>query len=249
MKVEYKDLFANIDSNLIRPAFGPTPFGIEIGKFTITDIEFVIRVVSKTDPDIRGVLTISTPKRQSLVILNYYSYFQIMKNGDLLLWKADNEISFSSINLLKMDVIPNPEEVANELKLSKEGFSFLGNSENWKILSELDPNKSHKLDLPFDWSKYEETLVLANYKKSVNWENISRGIYSFDWKKNKLQIYAQDWYNKGKYDFDYQWIARVYKRKDGAIIGDGIRIGRFQLDWTKKHIWKWISQDRFYYLQ
>jgi hypothetical protein len=47
-----------------------------------------------------------------------------------------------------------------------------------------------------------------------------------------VQLHPQDWFNQdNEMDFGYQWITRAARdTKTGRIVGEGIRIGRFELD-------------------
>ena len=47
------------------------------------------------------------------------------------------------------------------------------------------------------------------------------------------RLYAQDWFNSGGLDYDYQWVTRVVRHPlTGRIHGEGIRIAPFVLDDT-----------------
>ena len=62
----------------------------------------------------------------------------------------------------------------------------------------------------------------------------------------QVEVFPQDWFNDGSYDFGYQWITRVNRRVDGSIAGDGIRLGTFELDATNRMIKRWLTSDPFY---
>ncbi|MBI5301277.1 MAG: hypothetical protein HY868_04000 [Chloroflexi bacterium] len=64
----------------------------------------------------------------------------------------------------------------------------------------------------------------------------NRAIFGFSFDKQIVEVYPQDWFNKGDYDFGYQWITRVARDEDGKIIGDGIRLDRFRLDASGRNI-------------
>ena len=61
-------------------------------------------------------------------------------------------------------------------------------------------------------------------------------------------LLPQKWFNEGNYDFGYQWITRVERnKKTGRIVGEGIRLGNFELDSTSTQIGRWLEQDVFYH--
>ena len=56
-----------------------------------------------------------------------------------------------------------------------------------------------------------------------------------------------DWFNTEEWDMDYQWISRIaIDPKTKKFVGEGIRIGIFQLDKTGKKLDKWIFREDFY---
>lgn len=89
-------------------------------------------------------------------------------------------------------------------------------------------------------------ITLANHANTDNPNKITCAIFVFDWKKRQVQVLPQDWFNQGNYDFGYQWITRVARRIDGSIIGDGIRLGIFELDSTNRQVNKWLEENPFY---
>jgi len=59
--------------------------------------------------------------------------------------------------------------------------------------------------------------------------------------ENVINVYPQNWFNRGAYDFGYQWVTRVARDPStGKIIGDGIRIRPFVLDDTFENIAAWL---------
>ena len=91
--------------------------------------------------------------------------------------------------------------------------------------------------------------MLADYAGPSGADKMARAIFAFDWLKSQVEVIPQDWFNTGNYDFGYQWISRVARCSDGSIVGDGIRLGRFELDETNRRIKKWLIQDPFYMIQ
>jgi hypothetical protein len=127
----------------------------------------------------------------------------------------------------------------------KLGVAPLPRSEHWELSPQLEAGV-HPLSLPHDWSRFEETLALADHDDANGFHRMARAVFAFDWTKRQVEVFPQDWFNTGDYDFDYQWITRVARCADGRIIGDGIRLGSFELDNTNRRIRKWLAQDPFY---
>ncbi len=129
---------------------------------------------------------------------------------------------------------------------SSFGVASLPKSQHWELSPYLQAG-AYALSVPHDWSQFVETLVLADYSDVR--DKISRAIFAFDWERRQLQVLPQDWFNNGEYDFGYQWITRVARRADGSIFGDGIRLGRFELDETNRQIKGWLTAEPFYMIQ
>ena len=106
---------------------------------------------------------------------------------------------------------------------------------------------SHHINPPEDYASFEETLVLADHLPGSNgFDKMSRAIFAFNWLRKEMTVIPQDWFNQGNYDFGYQWITRVARLSDGGIVGDGIRLGAFELDETGKQVKRWITSDPFH---
>lgn len=64
---------------------------------------------------------------------------------------------------------------------------------------------------------------------------------------NRVEVIPQDWFNQGDFDFGYQWVTRVVREpKTGSIVGEGMRMGVFQLDESGRQVSRWLIEDRFY---
>ena len=60
-------------------------------------------------------------------------------------------------------------------------------------------------------------------------------------------IRDRDWYNRGPYDFGYQWPTRAaVDPSDGAIVVEGIRLGLAKLDAAGQQVGRWIHRYEFY---
>ena len=66
-------------------------------------------------------------------------------------------------------------------------------------------------------------------------------------KSQEIEVICVDWFNTEEWDMDYQWISRVARDpKTQKFIGEGIRMGVFQLDETGKNLDKWLFKHDFY---
>jgi hypothetical protein len=59
-----------------------------------------------------------------------------------------------------------------------------------------------------------------------------------------VEVIPQDWFNKGQWDFGWQWPTRVARDpKTGHIVGDGIRMGVFMLDESCRNVQRWLRMQ------
>jgi hypothetical protein len=145
-------------------------------------------------------------------------------------------------------VISDPVSEAREMRQQKEGVRGLRTYTPFSISCWLAEGV-HKINPPAEFLPFEETLVLGDHHPGGDsYAKMFRSIFAFDWGKEQVQVFPQDWFNESNYDFGYQWITRVERRPDGRIVGDGIRLGSFELDETNKRVKRWTSQDPFYML-
>lgn len=183
-----------------------------------------------------------------LLILDFYCYLRILDDGTALLWhKTESGIAFDCFSLLSLEPLANPIEITKVMREAKLNYSPLSISEHWEISRHLSAEKQYSLDCPYDWSNFGELLVLADLLNSSGLDRMDQAILAFDWLNKKVEAFPQDWFNQSDYDFGYQWITRVARRSDGLIIGDGIRLGIFELDETNRRIKKWLVSDHFYF--
>jgi len=225
---------------------GPSPWGF---------INHTVRVHKKSyqfkqtapDSDLGGLISLQSSTDSTLLVLDFYCYARILEDGTTLLWRGtENKIAFDCFSLSSLQPLEDPLAIAQTVHEEKIGHSPLSVSQHWEFSTHLAAEKPHSLDLPYDWSQFNETLILADHSDSTRIEPRGRAIFAFDWSKRQVEVFRQDWFNHGNYDFGYQWITRIVRRPDGVIVGDGIRLGSFELDSSNCQIKRWLSEDPFY---
>jgi hypothetical protein len=157
-------------------------------------------------------------------------------------------IVFDSFSLATLRRVADPVTTAAKIRQEKISVAPLPTSEHWEISPYLKAGV-HPVSIPYDWSRFDETLVLAEHANLSADNKVARAIFAFAWKKRRVEVFPQDWFNTGDYDFGYQWITRVGRREDGTIVGDGIRLGSFELDESNRRVKTWLTQDPFYGIQ
>ncbi len=100
-----------------------------------------------------------------------------------------------------------------------------------------------EVGFPSPISKLDEILILAR-SSGVDRTDGTMGNECLIVAKPGLgyiEVFPQDWFNKGQWDFGYQWPTRVARDpKSGRIVGDGIRMGTFMLDESCRNVQRWL---------
>jgi hypothetical protein len=233
---------------MLRLSFGPSPWAFAGRSFSCGGQIFRFREIASKGT-LAGIISIQDANGADLLFFDFQTYARILNDGTTLVWRAIAEgttkrIVFDSFSLLTLKEPADPVAAALELREKKLGIFPLPNCQHWECASALDAGV-HPISLGHDWDRFEETLVLADHSAEPNdsYKNMHRAIFAFDWVRRSVQVFPQDWFNEGNYDFDYQWIARVARRNDGIICGEGVRLGSFELDATNRRITKWLSAD------
>jgi hypothetical protein len=94
------------------------------------------------------------------------------------------------------------------MRQKKINVSQLPKSEHWETSPYMKAGV-HPVTIPYDWSPYGETLVLADHEDFDLNNKMAVAIFAFSWAKSQVEVFPQDWFNTGDYDFGYQWITRV----------------------------------------
>ena len=236
------------EPSTLRVPFGPSPWGFSNHSFKVQGNSYRFSETVSAKDKLSGMISLQNAQGSTLLILDFYCYARILDDGTVLLWREAENVTFDCFALSSLHPIADTLAIAKTVREKKLGFSALPISQHWQLSPRLLPGRQHVLDVPYDWSPFEETLVLANHSDSNGFDKMSRAILAFDWLKRQVEVFPQDWFNRGSYDFGYQWITRVARSSDGTIVGDGIRLGSFELDESNRQIKKWLVQNPFYML-
>lgn len=186
------------------------------------------------------------------MIFDFQCYVQKIDKTKFLVWyeQTDKDLATTElsiqlliVDILQLQTINQPDEIVSMLNQNNK-VGFIG-----EAVSKLTVNTTldfgiHLLTVPNDFKNLGEILILANSnavgQETNYWDKMSLSLFILNFKGESLEIIPQDWFNKGSFDFGYQWPARIKKDEStGDIYGDGIRIGAFKLSKNKKDIECW----------
>ncbi|HEY6938551.1 MAG TPA: hypothetical protein VI424_15435 [Terriglobales bacterium] len=104
------------------------------------------------------------------------------------------------------------------------------------------PEGVHKVEVPEPFRALDELLLLNAYP-AKNDEDPTCAVYALYARAGLVEVLPQNWFTRTRYDIGYQWITRVTRDPaTGHILGDGFRIGSFELSEDGKQVERWLSQ-------
>lgn len=214
------------------------------------------------DKDLCELTRLVSPSRDTVLLLGFYFYVKALGDGKILVWHEKTttcrdimggaEIAFYMLDLYQLCGFKDFRKAATRLTEQKQKILFEnGLITEFTFLNSVDEG-IYPLDLPEEFARLNEVLVLADYRPRKEEDNpcdkMHRAIFAFNFQDAQAEVIPQDWFNNGNYDFGYQWITRVIRHPgSNRIIGEGIRLGIFVLDETGKQIDTWLQQDPGYH--
>jgi len=180
----------------------------------------------------------------TLLILNDHCRMKILDDGTVLLWRPrrwDRPIRFECFHFSSLRRIDDAATTAREVRKEKLDVSPLAISEHWEFSTSLEAGV-HSLTIPYDWSRFEETLAVASNRPRIRPGKDANAIFAFDWHKRQVDVFPQDWYDEVGYDTLHEGIFAIARRTDGSIIGDVNRNESFELDETNRRVKQWLPR-------
>jgi hypothetical protein len=108
-------------------------------------------------------------------------------------------------------------------------------------ISSALPEGVHKVEVPEPFRTLDELLLLTSSPAKTD-EDPSCAIYVLYARAGLVEVLPQKWFTHSRYDIGYEWITRVVRDPaSGRILGDGFRIGAFELSEDGKHVERWLS--------
>jgi len=237
----------------LRLSIGPSPWAWKDRSHVMRGSRYRFRDIEATD-GLSGITKILNDKDETLLLLDFQCYARFLDDGTCLLWwetdsKENKSLEFRCFSFQNLSIIADPLTDAKDMRERKEKVRGLPSNKALSVPCYLSEGK-HPVTTPSEYLPFEETLVLSDNQPGANgFDQMFQAIFVFDWINGQVEVIPQDWFNHGAYDFGYQWIARVARLSNGAIVGEGIRLGTFELDETGKQIKKWMAQNEFHMLR
>jgi hypothetical protein len=177
-----------------------------------------------------------------VAILNFYNYVLALADSSLLVWHqnhTDTGITPPIRLLVFRPATLSPLRAdldAQYERMSVDSLAILFDGEPSAEMRLPTVNTSDKLhaEFPEPLCAIDELLLLcqsSGITPQPTWEHNNLALVVAKPGQSSYQLYPQDWFNEGGFDYGYEWVTRVVRNPTtGCIHGEGIRIAPFVLD-------------------
>jgi hypothetical protein len=204
-------------------------------------IELEWNYVEKIDDEYVGVITLNDSKNAYGIFRIYNCIFPSNDGTQICVWskKRVDQVAANSfrIDLYRLNDLAEIPDLDNRI-LSINSADEIEYYFDGRPTSSVDVVLDRS-DVPFTVTFSDEFKVFDDFIAVVEIENLydnqsfhGTALLEIMPYRGFAQLHPQDWFNQdGQMDFGYQWITRAARNAaTGRIVGDGIRIGRFELD-------------------
>lgn len=245
----------------LRTVAGPSPWYLERPGTEVRSAAGVLRWRSAGDAaPAAGKSLLTTLGGDVLAVADYYCYVHRLSEGRLLVWYAEEEGEGALLRramrfrVFDTGLLPPISDLAAVFARlgSRARFAVSAGEVASVALSTALADGVHEVALPSEMAAAGELLVLAHStaegRRGNNHDEMHLRLWILDTTRGRLEIVPQDWCNEGHYDFGYQWVTRVARLPGSVdIVGEGIRLGVFRLDASKRRVAEWLVEDKFYH--
>jgi hypothetical protein len=207
-----------------------------------------------------GKSLLMAPGGDVLAVADFQCYVRQLDGERLLVWYAEEEgdgplvrrnMRFRLFDVERLRPIDDLDSSLARLGPHSR-FHVASGEVASVVISTALFDKVHDVSLPAEMAGAGELLVLAHSTAEGRRENhfdvMHLRLWILDMGLGRLEIVPQDWFNEGAYDFGYQWVTRMARLPgSGEIVGEGIRLGVFKLDASRRRIAEWLAEDTFYH--
>jgi hypothetical protein len=191
-----------------------------------------------------GKTVLIAPHAQPVLVLGFQCYVHPVQR-QVLIWHADSpdetkcessrEITLLLLNLNYLRPLKLSEALQQDASIVLDAA--------WSKLATISlalAEGTHAWSAPPEFGDLPELLILGQSSVDSSGQQASPSamnlcLYVLSAKTATVSVAPQHWFNKGNYDFGYQWPSRVARHPETQeIVGEGVRIGRFVLDQTGK---------------
>jgi hypothetical protein len=218
---------------------GPSPWYLRGNAAPLPDC---IWTDASSDPKEAAGAMVLTGPRGAVLLLDFHNYVLSLGQDLFLIWHqrhTTDEPTTAPVVLRLFALADLSPLVGNLVELTatmrQEGASFVSAAPaRWEIsLSTTVIDHPCTLAAEPELSAIDELLILCHSSAiaAATWERNNLALLVATPRQQRYQLYPQDWFNNGGFDYGYEWVTRVARdATTGRIHGEGIRIAPFVLD-------------------
>jgi len=173
--------------------------------------------------------------------LNYYCWPFLLPQGRLGLWCNEHRyIRLLAFDLDGLAAFPL-HDIAGWFNKSQERvYAATAPLAEMELPWDL-PAGVQAVAVPEEFRGVEELLIVSSYA-GANKEEPACALLVLRPAAGTVEVLPQKWFTTGKYDLGYQWITRVARDPaTGRIVGEGIRMGKFELNEDGTDVARWLE--------
>ena len=197
---------------------------------------------------------------QAVAVADFHCYVRPLTDCRVLVWYDEEygegpslrrDLRFRVFDTDALRPVPDLATAYARLGPGNRFFATHGQMTNFALSTALDDG-IHSVDVPAELREAGELLILthstADGRRENHFDEMHLRLWLLDPAQGRLEIVPQDWFNDGAYDFGYQWVTRAARLPEsGEIVGEGIRLGVYRLDGSKRNVAEWLIEDILYH--
>jgi hypothetical protein len=189
--------------------------------------------------DLSGKTILRAPDGRAVLVVGFNCYVQPV-GMDLLIWHADEPDRLGSLSRRLLTLLLLDMSAVKPLKVRRAvrqelAVVFDGAPRAISEISLALPPGIHAWEPPGPLRTIPELVMLGNSSFAVPERGcdslVNICLYIASPSQRTVEVVPQEWFNRGSYDFGYQWPSRVARHPEtGELVGEGVRLGRFVLN-------------------
>lgn len=173
--------------------------------------------------------------------LNYYCWPFLLPQGRLGLWCNEHRhIRLLAFELDALAAFPLHDIAGWFNKSPERVYSATAPLAELELPWDL-PAGNQKLAVPEELRGVDELLIISSYQAAGK-DEAACALFALRPGAGTVEVLPQRWFTAGKYDIGRQWVTRVARDPStGRIVGEGIRVGKFELNDAGTDVARWLE--------
>lgn len=184
-----------------------------------------------------------------LAIFDFQCYVVPAGPDRILVWNAEGEkaFAFRLFNTRTFDTIAGPDAAARSMRYAEKRMVWHGGLLAETIIPTDINDGLCEWVFPEPFAIFDELLVLAHStafgRTSNGFDKSNSALWIVRPKASRIDVFPQDWFNDGQFDFGWVWSQKVAREpRSDEIVGWGGRLGIYVLDASHRGVKSWLTK-------